>query len=88
MSAVPRAGRDRWDEIQRLFTAAVELPSTDRARFVRDATTDEVVREEVESLLAAHGLIAEHLDEVERDGKTAMGEPKYWHVFHIVARKR
>ena len=45
-------------------------------------------RSQVESLLAGHGLIAEHLEEVERDGKTAMGEPKYWHVFHIVARKR
>lgn len=44
-------------------------------------------RSEVESLLAVHGLIAEHLDEVQRDGKTAMGEPKYWHVFHVVARK-
>jgi tellurite methyltransferase len=31
---------------------------------------------------------AEFFDEVERQGKTALGEPKYWHVFHIVARKK
>lgn len=45
-------------------------------------------RVEVEALLQAGGLIPEHLDEVERPGKTALGEDKYWHVFHIVARKR
>jgi hypothetical protein len=37
-------------------------------------------------MLAA--LEVEMLDEVERDGKNAFGEPKYWHVFHVVARKR
>lgn len=29
-----------------------------------------------------------HWEEVERDGETAMREPKHWHVFHVVARKR
>jgi hypothetical protein len=41
---------------------------------------------DVEAMLAA--FEAEMLDEVERMGKTAMGEPKYWHVFHVVARKK
>lgn len=27
-------------------------------------------------------------DEVERDGKTATGHPKHWHVHHLVLRKR
>jgi SAM-dependent methyltransferase len=44
-------------------------------------------RSQVEDLLQSGGLIPEHLDEVERPGKTALGEDKYWHVFHIVARK-
>jgi trans-aconitate methyltransferase len=44
-------------------------------------------RTEVESLLTGAGLTPELLDEVERDGKNAFGEPKRWHVFHIVARK-
>ncbi|MDX2017521.1 MAG: class I SAM-dependent methyltransferase [Planctomycetota bacterium] len=38
----------------------------------------------VERLLASAGLRAETLNEVERPGVTAMGEPKYWHVFHVV----
>ena len=43
-------------------------------------------RAEVEGMLGT--VDVEMLDEVERDGKTAFGEPKYWHVFHVVARKR
>jgi tellurite methyltransferase len=42
-------------------------------------------RVEVESLL--EGFEAEQFDEVEEDGTTALGEPKHWHVFHVVARK-
>ena len=44
-------------------------------------------RAEVESLLQSAGLVPEHFEEVEKPGKTAMGEDKYWHVFHIVARR-
>lgn len=43
-------------------------------------------REQVDALLAP--FIVEDLLEVERDGTTATGETKHWHVFHIVARKR
>lgn len=43
-------------------------------------------RGEVERLLQAFEV--EHLEEIERPGKNALGEAKYWHVFHIVARKR
>ena len=42
-------------------------------------------RAEVEEMLRAFQL--ERFDEIEEDGKTAIGEPKHWHVFHIVARK-
>jgi tellurite methyltransferase len=42
-------------------------------------------RSEVESLLGQFEL--ERLDEVEEDGKTAVGTPKHWHLFHVVARK-
>lgn len=28
-----------------------------------------------------------HFDEVEREGETALKKAKYWHVFHVVARK-
>ena len=30
----------------------------------------------------------ERFDEEDADGKTALGEPKHWHVFHVIARRR
>ena len=42
-------------------------------------------RRDVERLLA--GLEVERLDEVDEDGRTALGEAKHWHVFHLVARR-
>ena len=42
-------------------------------------------RREVETLL--EGLDVERLDEVEHDGQTALGKPKRWHLFHVVARR-
>jgi tellurite methyltransferase len=43
-------------------------------------------RADAESLLAT--LDIEMFDEIERDGSTASGDPKHWHIFSIVARKR
>ena len=43
-------------------------------------------RAEVDEMLA--GFEVELLDEVERPGKDAFGQPKRWHVFHVVATKR
>lgn len=43
-------------------------------------------REQVEELLRAFEV--EWLEEEEHPGVTAIGEEKYWHIFHIVARKR
>jgi SAM-dependent methyltransferase len=40
---------------------------------------------EVRALL--EGLETLHWEEVERDGQTALGQAKHWHVFHIVARR-
>jgi tellurite methyltransferase len=40
----------------------------------------------VEGLLSRFEV--EKLEEVERPGQNAFGKAKYWHVFHIVARKR
>lgn len=42
-------------------------------------------RAEVLALLAPFTI--EHLEEVNRPGKDALGNPKHWHVYHIVARK-
>ncbi len=43
-------------------------------------------REEVEQMLSGFDVL--YLEEAERDGQTLQGEPKHWHVFHIVARKK
>ncbi len=42
-------------------------------------------RGDVERLL--DGLVVERLDEVDEDGRTAVGDEKHWHVFHVVARR-
>ena len=41
-------------------------------------------RDELDALLS--GFEVELLDEIEEDGATALGEPKRWHLFHVVAR--
>jgi SAM-dependent methyltransferase len=33
------------------------------------------------------GLELERFEEVEVDGQTAVGDPKHWHVYHVVARR-
>lgn len=43
-------------------------------------------KKQVEDLLA--GLEILKLVEIERDGKLASGEPKHWHLFNIIIRKK
>lgn len=43
-------------------------------------------RADVDELL--EGLEVLLLEEEERDGETAIGERKHWHVFHVIARKK
>jgi tellurite methyltransferase len=40
-------------------------------------------RQDAEELV--RGLDVEHFDEVEEEGETAVGDPKHWHLFHVVA---
>lgn len=58
----------------------------DRDSWVNTLKTTHHTRQQAESLLAAFEV--ECLEEEEHPGKTAIGEDKYWHLFHIVARKR
>jgi len=57
----------------------------DRDGWAQDPALSFHRRVDVEDLLQAFQL--ERFDEIEENGKTALGEPKHWHVFHIVARK-
>ncbi|HBY78840.1 MAG TPA: class I SAM-dependent methyltransferase, partial [Cyanobacteria bacterium UBA11148] len=43
-------------------------------------------RSQVDELLQPFEV--EVFDEEDHPGKTALGEEKYWHIFHIGARKR
>ena len=43
-------------------------------------------KEKVEKLLRSFQV--EYFEEEEHHGETAIGEQKYWHIFHIVASKR
>lgn len=46
---------DRWEQVNRLFAAAVECAPDERAAFVKEACgDDESLRQELESLLASH----------------------------------
>ena len=40
-----------------------------------------------EALALLDGLDLEHFEEEESDGVTPRGNPKHWHIYHIVARK-
>jgi tellurite methyltransferase len=67
--------RDEW----------APLPSASRGSWSSPRAMSFHSRDEVLALL--HGLEIELLDEVDEDGQTAVGDPKHWHVFHVVARK-
>jgi SAM-dependent methyltransferase len=57
----------------------------DRDGWAGEPSMTHHTRAGVEALLAP--LAIEHFVEEERDGTTANGSPKHWHLFHIVARK-
>jgi SAM-dependent methyltransferase len=57
----------------------------DRDSWIKYPNRSHHTREQVEVLLQP--FIVEWLEEEEHFGKTAIGEEKYWHIFHIVARK-
>jgi tellurite methyltransferase len=43
-------------------------------------------KEQIEKLL--EGLETVFFSEQEKDGPTAVGAPKHWHVFHVIAKKK
>ncbi|MEM9923394.1 MAG: class I SAM-dependent methyltransferase [Cyanobacteria bacterium P01_D01_bin.50] len=57
-----------------------------RDSWANDSTMNHHTRSELEALLRFFEV--EFLREEEHLGKTALGKEKYWHIFHIVARKK
>ncbi|MCP3903689.1 MAG: protein kinase [Planctomycetes bacterium] len=65
--------RERWQEIDALFTEALERASEERSAFVwRQAGEDSELRREVQSLLAAHERETEFLDEPAHGGASGL----------------
>jgi tellurite methyltransferase len=58
----------------------------DRDAWVGESGITFLGRDRLEQLLRP--FVLESFSEIEEDGKTALGAPKHWHVFHVVARKR
>src|SRR5438046_1645477 len=58
---------ERWDKIDQLFAAAMDVPPEDRPAFLDRAASDEDLRREGESLLAHHALGAPLLQSAARD---------------------
>ena len=58
----------------------------DRDEWAGNSGMTFVTREEAEAILCDFDV--ELFDEVDEDGRTAVGEAKHWHLFHVVARKR
>ncbi len=58
----------------------------DRDSWAVHTSMNHHTRKQVEMLLQPFEI--ELLEEEEHPGKTAIGEEKHWHIFHIVARKK
>jgi tellurite methyltransferase len=57
----------------------------ERDSWAVQGTANYQTRSEIETLLQC--FTVEWLEEEEHPGKTALGEDKHWHIFHIVAHK-
>ena len=75
--------RDVWGPVGELFHRAIELPAAERLNFVAGATSDERVRREVLSLLAAHDRATDFIEHAA--ARLEPAEPPA-HIGHYVIR--
>ncbi|HET8549336.1 MAG TPA: protein kinase, partial [Bryobacteraceae bacterium] len=67
---------ERWRQIESLFHAAREKPAEERARFLEEAcSTDQKLRQDVESLLASESLACGFLESDPADATAPAGQP-------------
>jgi serine/threonine protein kinase len=66
---------ERWPQVKALFQAAVERPAGERDAFLAAATGDEVLRREVESLLAADSSDADVLAQLPVARESLLADP-------------
>ena len=91
--ALPFAAPELFDDVWRRVVASVRPGGRfsgqlfgDRDEWAADPELTFHTREQALVLLEPFEL--ERFDEEDADGKTALGEPKHWHVFHVIARRR
>lgn len=81
-----------FDDYWRRLTGALEPDGVFMGQFlgVNDEWSDRGYTQhdeaQVRALLAPYETL--YFEEAERDGETATGKTKHWHVFHVVASKR
>src|SRR5688572_5863873 len=64
---------DRWDRMEALFAACLELPPEERIPYLHSAAGDAAMRHEVLSLLEAHAIRGPIDDIADRLGETPAG---------------
>lgn len=85
----PEYFTELWDRIVRSLRPSGRFSGQlfgDRDDWAKIPTNTHHTRAQVEKLLESFEI--EVFNEEESDGKTALQEPKHWHIFHIVARKK
>ena len=85
----PKSFPDLWNKIVCSLARGGRFSGQlfgDRDSWAADSTINHHTMSDVESLLQHEEI--ELLKEEEHPGKTALGNEKYWHIFHIVARKK
>ena len=86
---LPEAFPQLWEKIENSLRKGGRFCGQllgERDTWASYTSTNAHTREQIEQLLTAFDV--ELLEEEEHPGKTALGVEKYWHLFHIVARKR
>lgn len=90
---LPFCPPDRFPQMWQTMVEALQVGGRfcgqlfgDRDSWVKFPNRSHHTRPQVEEMLKAFEI--EWLDEEEHPGVTAIGEEKYWHIFHIVAIKR
>ena len=85
--------RNAWNDLWGRITDALSVGGRfsgnlfgDRDSWRDNGLINCLSRQEVESFLKPYDI--ELFEEEEHFGKTPLGEDRYWHIFHIVARKK
>ena len=90
--ALPFCPPEQFDAVWQRIVASVKPGGRfsgqlfgDRDEWAADPALTFHTRDQALALL--DGFELERFDEEDADGKTALDEPKHWHVFHVIARR-